>query len=268
MAKFIHISDLHIHKDNDKEDNRNCRNMVRKIVSSYAVKKPVVLISGDIVDDGHEEQYKNAVEILSPLVDKEFNVLAAPGNHDYGPLGNFYTEESQMFFQKYILGELLGHSEASQDGVTMEKLYPMTTSVDNTLFIGIDSVVGAEDELLHFASGEVGINQRNKLQDILHENRNSGKNIVVYFHHHPFNRKFVMEMDDAKEVLRLLAGKIDILCFGHDHESEAYNDKHNIDWMLASGKSPKRNRNNKFQFREINIEEDGHSVAMVSFTSD
>lgn len=265
MGKFIHLSDLHIHKDNNKEDNRNCTDIVNGIIDRYQDDNPIVLITGDIVDDGHEDQYKNAVKILKPLVENGFNVLAAPGNHDYGPMGNVYTEKSQMYFQKYILGDLLGFPKALQEGVTMEDIYPMETELDEVLFIGVDSVVGAEDEFLHFASGEVGKSQRKKIQQILHKHRNSNKLKVVYFHHHPFNRKYVMEMDDAKEVLRLLAGMVDFVCFGHDHDSEAYNSKHQIDWMLASGKTPKKNRNYKYQFREVNVYPNGHSVAMVSF---
>lgn len=267
MAQFIHLSDLHIRTSNDKENNQNCKKIIDFIIQQYPNNQPAVVITGDIVDDGHEEQYKNAVTLLKPLVDNGFSVLAAPGNHDYGPKGNIYTEKSQKLFQKYILTDLLSNPDAAQDGVEMENLYPMTTEIDNTLFIGVDSVVGAENEFMHFASGEVGKAQRDKLQTILNKNLNSGKNIVVFFHHHPFDRRFVMELDDAKEVMRLLAGRTDILCFGHDHSSEAYNEKHDIDWILASGKSTTKGKKYKFQFREIFLEANSHSVSLRSFKS-
>lgn len=267
MTKFIHLSDLHIRTDNRKDNNQNCIKVVGYIIQQYPVEKPVILITGDIVDDGHESQYKNAVSLLKPLIDNGFSVLAVPGNHDYGPMGNIYTEKSQRLFQKYILSELLSNTDASKVGVVMEDLYPMVTEIGDSLFIGVDSVVGAEDQFMHFASGEVGKDQRKKLKTILHNNQNSGKNIVVFFHHHPFDRRFVMEMDDAKKVMRLLAGKTDVLCFGHDHNSKAYNDKHNIDWILASGKTTKKGKNYKLQFREITIESNSHSVSMRSFKS-
>ena len=267
MTKFIHISDLHIHKDNNHEDNINCISLINFIVQKYQAEKPVVLITGDIVDDGHEQQYINAVEILKPLVDNNFRVLAVPGNHDYGPKGNFYTEKSQMHFQKYILGKLLNNSQANEDDTVMEDLFPITTSIEDTLFIGVDSVVGAENDFLHFASGEVGRRQREKIKDILHEHRGSDKNIIVYFHHHPFDRRVVMAMDDAKKVLRLLAGKVDFLCFGHDHDSEAYNGRDDIEWMLASGKSTNVSNSYKLQYREVVVERDSNSVSMVTFSS-
>lgn len=264
--KFIHISDLHIHTI-ERRDNRNCRKVVDFILKRYPDEKPVVLITGDLVDDGKESQYKNAVDILKPLVNAGFQLLPTPGNHCYGPFGNIYTEESQQFFQDYILDELIKLPEASRYGTKMEDIYPMVTIEGDVLFIGLDSVVGNEDEFLHFASGEVGKPQRKKLAIIL--KRNPGRKVVVYFHHHPFYRngfkKFVMEMDDAKEVLRILAGLVDFVCFGHKHESETWMAENNIDWMLASGKTPERNNNYKFQYREVEIGKNHNKVSMITF---
>jgi 3',5'-cyclic AMP phosphodiesterase CpdA len=255
--KFIHISDLHIHAT-ERRDNRNCRKVVDFIGRHYPDEKPIVLITGDIVDDGKEVQYQNAVSILKPLVN---------GNHSYGPFGNIYTEESQQLFQDYILDKLIKLPEASRYGTKMEDLYPMVTIKDNVLFVGLDSVVGNENDFLHFASGEVGEIQREKLAIILR--RNPGRKVVVYFHHHPFYRngfkKFVMEMDDAKEVLRILAGLVDFVCFGHKHEAETWMAENNIDWMLASGKTPERNDNYKFQYREVEIDKDSNKVSMITF---
>lgn len=267
MVKFIQLSDLHIHST-DRRDNLNCRKIIDFIINRrYVDEKPIVLITGDITDDGTEKQYRNAVEILRPLTINCFKLLATPGNHDYGFVGNIYTEESQQLFQDYILGDLLNISYARQPHIKMEDLYPMVDIENDVLFIGLDSVVGNENEFLHFASGEVGEPQRRKLAAILH--RNPGKKIVVYFHHHPFCRngfkKFVMEMDDARQVLRILAGLVDFVCFGHKHIPEVWMANNNIDWMLASGKTPERNSQYKFQFREVTINESSSEVSMITF---
>ena len=127
----------------------------------------MVLITGDIVDDGKARQYNSAVKLLRPLVENGFKVLPTPGNHDYGPCGNIYTEESQAYFQKYMLSELIEYEPAGVPGTTMEDLFPMVTTVGEVVFIGLDSVVGKEDAAMHFASGEVGTEQRQKLIDIL-----------------------------------------------------------------------------------------------------
>jgi hypothetical protein len=97
------------------------------------------------------------------LVDEGFIVLPAPGNHDYGPCGNFYTEESQAYFQEYMLDELIGYDPAGDSANTMEDLFPMVTPVGDIAFIGLDSVVGKEDTAMHFASGQVGKEQREQL---------------------------------------------------------------------------------------------------------
>ena len=264
MVKFLHLSDLHIHSNNKRRDNKNCRKIVDFITTYYQSKKPIILITGDITDDGTETQYRNAVDILKPLIDAGFVILPTPGNHDYGFAGNIYTEESQQFFQDYILGKLMGFPVA---GLRMEDIYPTTYTKENVLFVGLDSVVGNEDEFLHFASGEVGKTQRKKLANILKEN--TGKKIVVYFHHHPFYRnffkKFVLEMDDAKEVFRILSGLVNFVCFGHKHESDIWIAENNIDWTLASGKMPCRNEQYKFQFREVTLDGAVDKVSMITF---
>ena len=137
MVTFIQLSDLHIHS-RERRNNRNCRKVVDFILDRYQDEKPVVLITGDITDDGMEKQYQNAVTILRPLVTCGFKVLAVPGNHDYGFAGNIYTEESQQYFQDYILGDLMDVFYARQSAVKMEDIYPMTFIRQDVLFIGLD----------------------------------------------------------------------------------------------------------------------------------
>ena len=276
MIRFIQLSDLHIHGSNKNDDNVNAVKVVEYIIARYANfkkgQKPVLLITGDITDDGKKNQYRNAVNILKPLVKSGFEVLPCPGNHDYGPCGNLYTARSQKLFQEYILGELVEIKKAGDQAVTMEDLYPLVKDVANVLFIGLDSVVGNDDDLVHFASGEVGVHQRNKLDAILRKPAHAGKKIVVYFHHHPFYRSFIkkifLELDDAKEVMNMLGRRTDYVCFGHKHDSDIWTGQHGIDWIMASGKTSERNDLYKFQFREVTIDGDDNNVAMVTFKKD
>lgn len=268
MTNFIQISDLHIH-GKKKLENINCGKIVSHIADKYGDtegQKPVVLVTGDIVDDGKARQYNSAVKLLRPLVENGFKVLPVPGNHDYGPCGNIYLEESQVNFQKYILSDLIEYEPAGVPGTTMEDLFPMVTTIDEVVFIGLDSVVGKEDAALHFASGEVGAVQRQRLIEILMDPQIVfGKKIVVYFHHHPFFHAVGLEMDDAKEVLRILATKADFVCFGHKHVSKAWTAENNIDWILASGKTTEHNAQHNFQFRQINIRSSENEVSMITF---
>ena len=265
MITFIHLSDLHIHGDMKKEDNVNCRAIVRRIIRSYSGRnKPVILLTGDIVDDGKENQYVNAVKLLRPLVKEGFTLLPCPGNHDYGKFGLFYSHKSRQCFQVYILGRLLGITKAKNTQKTkLWDLYPMVTVVGDTAFIGLDSVVGNRDELVTFASGEVGEPQRQELDDALHEHRK--KHRVVYLHHHPFMREFAMELDDAEPVMQILSGQTTFLSFGHKHVSKIWFDRDHVECVLASGKTTERSTNHKFQFREVALDGDTNHVSMVSF---
>ena len=268
MTSFIQLSDLHIHKKK-KLENINCEKIVNQIIKKYdgpKKDKPAVLITGDIVDDGEAKQYNSAVKLLRPLVENGFTVLPVPGNHDYGPCGNIYTEKAQANFQKYILSDLIEYNPAGETGTTMEDLFPMVTTIEDVVFVGLDSVVGKEDAAMHFASGEVGADQRRKLVEILMDPQIVlGKKIVVYFHHHPFYHAVGLEMDDAKEVLRILANKADFICFGHKHVSKVWNAENDIGWVLASGKSTEHNAQHNFQFRQINIQPDENEVSMITF---
>lgn len=217
MVYVLHLSDLHIGKNNDSSENRNTRIIVDYLCSRYKEfgKKLVVIITGDIVDDGEEAQYRNAVEILMPLA-KMFKVLACPGNHDYGPCGNFYTEKAQALFKEYILDKLLNIPDAQDPNKKMEDLYPMVDREPGVVFVGIDSVVGNEDEFAHFASGEVGSRQRKELAKTLKTNSGSGNQIVVYFHHHPLHyregiAKPFMEMDDAEKARKARKGRAGLI---------------------------------------------------------
>jgi 3',5'-cyclic AMP phosphodiesterase CpdA len=265
MMTFIHLSDLHIHGDMKKEDNVNCRAIVRRIIRSYPGRsKPAILLTGDIVDDGKEDQYINAVKLLRPLVKKGFRLLPCPGNHDYGKFGLFYNHKSRQYFQVYILGRLLGMAKARNTQQTrLWDLYPMVTVLGDTAFIGLDSVVGNRDELVTFASGEVGESQRKQLNQALHKHRK--KQRVVYLHHHPFMREFTMELDDAKQVMQILSGQTTFLSFGHKHASQIWFDRDHVDCVLASGKTTERSKNCKFQFREVVLDGDTNHVSMVSF---
>ena len=275
MVRFIHLSDLHIRKDMKKTENKNCIKIVDFIIKKYENEpiKPIILITGDIVDDGDEKQYKAAVKILKPLTEY-FTILACPGNHDYGPCGNFYTEKSQALFQKYILGNLLNNKEAKKAGITLEDIFPTEHTVDEVVFIGVDSVVGNENEFGHFASGEVGEKQRTALAEKLKAIGQMGKKAVVYFHHHPIHyqsgiNKPFMEMDDAKQVLRILATQADFVCFGHRHETGVYSSEDidaDINYILASGKTTKRNKHGKFKFREGFLDADEMGFSEILFT--
>jgi len=275
MVKFIHLSDLHIHGAMSKPDNQSAKKIVDFIVKRYETAKelerPIILLTGDIVDDGKEEQYQQAKKILRPLIKKGFKVLVCPGNHDYGHYGIDYDVDAKERFQKFILYDLLKRKGVAKTGVVLPDLYPMKTQVDDVVFIGLDSMAGNEGEILQLARGNVGERQRNALSKILRETKPDEK-VVVYFHHHPFYRNLIkrvtLELEDAKEVMAILSSRANFVCFGHKHVSECWPSVGQIDWILASGKSTERNEQYKFEFREVRIAGDDNEVSKVTFKRD
>jgi hypothetical protein len=134
------------------------------------------------------------------------------------------------------------------------------------VFVGVDSVVANADQAVHFASGEVGPLQRRILREILSKYIGTDKTVVTYFHHHPFDRRRVMQLDDANEVMQILSGRTDFLCFGHDHVEQRWEDYMGIDCVLASGKSTEQNRRGQYTYTEVKvIEKDQHAVSRISF---
>ena len=252
MTSFIQLSDLHISSDNSSDENIALRKIVTGVLDRFVDHKPVVMLTGDLVDDGSEDQYSCAIEILKPLVDEGFKLLACPGNHDYGPKGNIYTEAAQNRFQQFILRDLLDEPSADDNNNIMEDLYPHVYTEGDVIFYGIDTVVAAEDDFMHFAAGEVGDVQLDKFKTELALS-SMDKIKVAYMHHHPFYRMVGLQMKDAQKVMEVMDKNVDILCFGHKHVPEVWLDRAEINWILAADKTTRLQATKTYDFRHVEI---------------
>ena len=92
--KILHLSDLHFHRSN--QDNKETIKTLDTVNSKYP--KHYIVVTGDIVDDGHEEQYKNAFNKLKQFKNR---IFVAPGNHDFGAAGNFFSRERGQRFDSF-----------------------------------------------------------------------------------------------------------------------------------------------------------------------
>ncbi|MCK4828028.1 metallophosphoesterase, partial [bacterium] len=81
--RIIHLSDLHIGRGKNLE---NTQILLNRIDEKYGneQKKPVILITGDIVDDAQTWQFKEANRLFQHFISKGYQFLLCPGNHDYG----------------------------------------------------------------------------------------------------------------------------------------------------------------------------------------
>lgn len=235
---ILHLSDLHIGA-NDKT-TRNAQLLVNAVLQKFAdpkAPKPVVLITGDVVDDGEEEQYMLAGKLIDTLRAAGFTVACVPGNHDYGWNGCHAESKRFELFKKYLVG-------------LRRVTYPDVIEVPeaNALIIGLNSMK-AEcdfwDGLL--ADGELGSRQLSELAQIVasrtvqDQRKNQKLKVIVALHHHPFlypddslfERAYEWAghyLKDGDDLMRIIgdtqpvrpgrplrSGAVDAVLFGHEH---------------------------------------------------
>jgi DNA repair exonuclease SbcCD nuclease subunit len=115
----------------------------------------LVIISGDVVDDGKAWQFEQAKEQLERLRENEFTVLVCPGNHDYGPEGVRESHLSQEHFFSLISGE---------------KEYPHLQIISGQAFILLDSMAEEIKKIeMWGAQGNLGEEQLQKLDQMLED---------------------------------------------------------------------------------------------------
>jgi len=250
--KILHISDLHIGKETDVDRWKKAEKLVREIKREWGgdIDKPLVLITGDVVDDGAEVEFIEARRILRPLHRAGFQVAPLPGNHDYGWNGAHAQEKRFKLFKKYLLG------------IESRVTYPdVPYADDNVTLITLNSMhaeTGFWDGLL--ADGELGSRQRDELDElitILRDERKKSHRIVVALHHHPFlfpddpplkkiKERIGHRLKDGDDLMKLLSGRIDVLLFGHEHrhvdfsepfDGHLFTEEYDIPCILSSGRS-------------------------------
>lgn len=250
--KFLHISDLHFHRNQD--DNREANALLKFIGTKYPAH--IVIVTGDITDDGHEKQYQNALDALSPFKGR---VFIAPGNHDFGATGSFFSRERAERFDRFLAGPL------EQGGTFYGPNSPVVNVLkeggQDIMLIALDTNLET-DHPWDFACGKVGEAQLGALETILCTDTARDAVKILFFHHHPFmhNNPF-MELMDAKALMRMVYGRIHVMAFGHKHVSAEWKQWGGIPWVIASDNSP-----GKKWAREITVDKAAVTVKSVSVT--
>jgi len=248
--RFIHLSDLHFHRN--KRDNKKANEVLKYIAKQYPEHR--LIITGDIVDDGHQKQYENAFGALKPFKGR---VFIAPGNHDFGAAGNFYSIERARRFDSALAIPL------EQNGTFAEDNTPVVNIVKEdgveVMLIALDTNLETE-HAFDFACGEIGKGQLAALDTVLNSGCTSNMVKLLFFHHHPFmhNNPF-MELKDARELICTIYRKVNAVLFGHKHVSRHWEQCDGIQHVLASDNSP-----GKAYAREIVVDKTG--IAEVNDT--
>jgi 3',5'-cyclic AMP phosphodiesterase CpdA len=205
MKKIIHLSDLHVgHED--------CGVRFRTIIDNIAlIKQPaqnyIIVITGDIVENANQSEHINeAVDALQQFEKNGYKVLVIPDNHDYGTGGLGNRKFTSLFKKKYY-----GDTAIS---------YPKTDIIDEIAFIGLDSTAAELHWYDRFLSqGELGRTQLKRLKTILDDPAIATLKKVVYLHHHPFDFKFGMQLNNNNDLKKVIQNRIDAILFGHYHDS-------------------------------------------------
>lgn len=246
MLQFLHLSDVHF-KSNPAH-NCDALSLLRYLAAHYPTHD--LIITGDITDDGHPQQYAQAREALLPFLGR---VFLCPGNHDVARKGNFYSPQRLRNFDRLLAAPL------QQRGQFTEHLpvwHLLEAGTDRALLIALNSNRAARVPL-RFACGEIGQPQLTALEKLLSDPMIAEVTVIVFFHHHllehtdPFNTLL-----DAHELLHVLAGRVQIVLFGHRHIAGMWQDTYQIPYILACDNSP-----GKPFAREITLQQRTISIA-------
>jgi 3',5'-cyclic AMP phosphodiesterase CpdA len=185
--QFVQISDLHI-GGLFKEDAFNT--IVEEVNS---LKPDVIIVSGDLTDDGLMFQFQNARREIKRL--NCSNVIIFPGNHDYRHTG-------YLLFKKFF---------------SSKQIYEF----DDIVLLTIGTARPDRDE------GEVGHRQNLWMEESLNKYENRTK--IVAMHHHLIaipdtGYANVVGILDAGDTLRAcLESKVDLVLCGHKHRPWLWN---------------------------------------------
>ncbi len=172
-----------------------------------------VVLTGDLTALAMDEEFERAKAALGPLALDPSRLSVIPGNHDR------YTVNSarQRRFERYF-GNLLGSDlprHAGPSGYPFVRLLGREGAV-----IGLDSTRVPPFPGLAF--GQVGTDQRRRLEEILRAPELAGRMVCVLVHHAPLlaNGKpdaWSHGLRDAASLLRMLAGRPCTVHHGHVH---------------------------------------------------
>ncbi|MGL4669987.1 MAG: metallophosphoesterase family protein [Methanobacteriaceae archaeon] len=185
MTVIAHISDLHIGGEyfNEKIFNEGIKQI-------NDLNPDMVLITGDIVDNGYYTEFLRAKELLNTIQPPFF---AVPGNHDARNVGYEIFEE--------IIGECS---------------WKLTKDDDNLFILGLDS---SEPDI---ASGHIGRPQQSWAEHELSISDSNSNFSIVAMHHHiisvPKTGRERNILTDAGDILKtLLDFNVDLVICGHKH---------------------------------------------------
>ena len=215
MLKFLHLSDLHFR--GTPGENKVIQTTLDYIRHTYPTH--ILIVTGDIVEDGHAAQYRQARQALLPFLGR---IYICPGNHDYGEKGNLYMPKREEYFDRYLSIPL--QQSGTFSGKNLPVLHRLYDGNQRVLLIALNSNIKNLSPL-DFACGQIGLTQLTALDMLLSDSSIADTIVMVFFHHHPFlHNDPLTKLLDARELMRILYGRVHLVLFGHQHVSKMWRD--------------------------------------------
>ena len=225
--KIIHLSDTHVGKGDNADKLQRILDDVHRFCGPEG---HLLLHTGDLNDTGKTEGMQASRILFDAMVDKGWQVLLAPGNHDYGDslhIDPHWAENFRTTYARYIFG-----SQAPR--------FPVLTLTDYCALIGLDTNEAEMGFLERWmAEGFLGKRQIDALDALLDQAEVKQRKVVLYMHHHPFfdafavrpgrgdvgfysqlfswNTRRFRRLKDAYPLMQCIRDRVDVLLFGHQH---------------------------------------------------
>jgi 3',5'-cyclic AMP phosphodiesterase CpdA len=193
-----------------QEHRREVLDALRADLATSGIQQ--LLITGDLTHIGLPEEFRQVREWLDALACDHISLV--PGNHD-----SYVKARWQETYARWL--PYMGGGDL-QWASSLDDIYPTLDFRGHIAFIGLSS---ARPSLPFFASGELGLRQRDKLKTLLQETGGKGFFRVVCLHHPPIpgQEKRRKHLRDGRELLAVIeeAGA-ELVLHGHRHRTEIH----------------------------------------------
>jgi 3',5'-cyclic AMP phosphodiesterase CpdA len=225
--KIIHLSDTHVGRDNNAQ---RLQAVLDDIATLGDPAQHLIVHTGDLNDSGDPATMQQGRALLDGMATRGWQVLLAPGNHDYGDALHTDPQCAGQFQAQF--GSYLFARQPAR--------FPVLTLTEDCALIGLDSnAAGLSWWERWAAEGHLGAQQIAEVHALLDAPQLRRRKVVVYLHHHPFIDAFTVRADvadqawlshllgwntrrfrrleDAYSLMQCLRDRVDVLLFGHQH---------------------------------------------------
>lgn len=242
IMRIIHTGDLNITEKMDQKTNENVMKFISEVKDS---KGDLLIVAGDIVESGLEEDYYKALELFKTLsVEKVF----IPGNRDFYNGGNVCF--SSCFY------DLESAFDLPQDPIKQRRNGNRPIIIDKDYIL-----VGICTPRRDLNTGVIGHGQK-RLTENIFKVYGADKYKILVMHHHllpiPIGGLEENIITDVGDIIRMITDlSIDLVLTGHQHHpwasefsSGLYNKKYTK--ILTCG-SPTMKAPRGFRFNSYNV---------------